>query len=217
MLSIPGIKDLKKTLWKNLEPGMIFLGGVVINDTIPYELRDYPVLTAKLLSELSEKFKFLENREVVIAEPMKGFNARKISEDMSLIQKKLKKYQDFSSNFQSEKRKILEQLEIADPEIPILNPEFIEPVFLIKDHFNSMEIPFTIPSDGGRIPSFLSKETASIRVSELFSNVLNKKLNLPDDKEILLHIVVDYSFSMNNNNKLEIVIDTVHSFYREIS
>ena len=48
-------KSIKKINWSEIEPGMILLGGFQINNTVPDELKNYPVLTADLLEEIAGK------------------------------------------------------------------------------------------------------------------------------------------------------------------
>ena len=56
---LQGIENIRAIRWTQLRPGMVIVGGIEINDIVPYEFRDYPVLTPTLLNELHERYQFL--------------------------------------------------------------------------------------------------------------------------------------------------------------
>jgi hypothetical protein len=56
-----------------------------------------------------------------------------------------------------------------------------------------------------------------ITLADILSGKMKDKFRLPEDVEVMLHLVVDYSYSMNTMDKLDIVIAAVNLFYTHIS
>ena len=94
--------------------------------------------------------------------------------------------------------------------------EFTEQEYLIKDLFNSFTVPYKRLSENIVIPSFFNRADLQLTLGDLLAGRLSGKYNLPEDKEVLLHLVVDYSFSMNSQGKLDIVISALNFFYSHI-
>ena len=79
MFNIDGISGIKKIKWKHLRPGVILLSGASVNGHPIPELVNFPVITEQLLSELFNKYRFLSDREVVIAEPVYNYSPFSLS------------------------------------------------------------------------------------------------------------------------------------------
>ena len=106
MLEIPGFKSLRKILWKNLDPGMIVIGGVKVNNGLPLELVNYPALTMSLIRDLTTKYHFLPNKEVIVAEVNRGESASRMSMGFRTIEKRLKQFNDLRDIIQREKENV---------------------------------------------------------------------------------------------------------------
>ena len=170
MLEIPGFKSLRKILWKNLDPGMIVIGGVKVNNGLPLELVNYPALTV-----------------------------------ISLFHRYL---------IQREKENVIQKKGIILPEgIQLLSTPYINKDYLIKDTYNSFEVK--IPNSNP--PSMFSHLEEKITLADILTGKLKDKFRLPEDVDVMLHLVVDYSYSMNTMDKLDLVIAAVNLFYTHIS
>jgi len=83
MFDTEGLPGLRAVYWRNLTPGVVFVDGVRINDAVPPELRDFPVVTASLRERLRERYQFLQDRSVLIYAPDVGsLSATEISDHL---------------------------------------------------------------------------------------------------------------------------------------
>ena len=213
MLEIEGIRKIEKIKWKDLSPGMIFVGGVRINDVIPFELRDYPAITPSLYEELTDKYRFLAEKDIIVARAVTGYSPGKLSRTLRETQEKTERINRFRMDFLKEKRQIFGKHGLPpDIDIPLLETGYIEEEFLILDVFNSFRTPFSIPASG-KIPSFFHNLPLAITMGHILTGKLTPLFNLPGDEEVLLHLVVDYSHSMERKGKFSIVVSSLNYFY----
>ena len=112
MFELEGFSGVRKTKWKRLIPGMIYIGGLRINDIVPGELRDFPVLTHTLLSDLTDRYRLRPDKEVLVADIVPGYSARKISAQINEANEAIDKINRFRAEFFSEREKILRRLEV---------------------------------------------------------------------------------------------------------
>jgi hypothetical protein len=66
------------------------------------------------------------------------------------------------------------------------------------------------------MPSFFNRTELRLTLGDLLTNRLKPKFNIPEDKDVLLHLVVDYSYSMNTYGKFDIVVSALNYFYSYI-
>ncbi len=218
MFNLDGLSNIRKVKWKYLKAGSIVLSGVKINDLVIPELTNFPVLTNNLLNELFVKYKFLGDREVVIADALYNFSPVEISQKLKKQEETRNKFNLYRKEFIYQKKMILHDLEIDSLlDVPIIDTENVEKDYLIKDNFNSFSYMYGLNQNLDLIPSLFHRIDLTMSISDLLTNRLNSKFNLPEDKEILLHLVVDYSNSMDSAGKLDLVLSTVNSFYKYIT
>ena len=154
MIHIEGLKKVEKIQWKDIQPGMIFLGGIRINDTIPFELRNFPVLTPSLLEELTKKYYFLSARDILVVRAKTGYSPAKLSRDILETRDTLHTINSFRSEFFKEKKKTLKKLNLTiTPEMPFIESDYIEKQWFLKNAYNSFSIPDPDPGFKN-IPSF---------------------------------------------------------------
>lgn len=218
MLTLEGISEIKIIQWGRLRPGMIILGGITINGSVPCELRGFPVLTQTLLAELNEKFYFLAKREVLVAIAGPGVTARNLSRDINDGCELLGRINSLRSRYSLLKGSVLRELGLdIHLDIPLLNSPHVRHEYLIKDRFNSFECRYNLEILESILPSLFHRMKLKMTLSELLTNRLQKKFNVPEDREVLLHLVVDYSKSMESMNKLDIVLTALDFFHRYYS
>ncbi|MCG8572449.1 MAG: VWA domain-containing protein [Spirochaetes bacterium] len=209
MYSLSGIKQIKKVLWKELKPGLIFAKGVHINGYVPYELRGFPVLTKELLNNLSTKYQFLNEKMVLIVEAdLQVTDPVSLSAQLQKNQEILDKLNLFREDMIAEKQKY------APLKIPVYQSQPVDTTFLKLDQHNSFSIHYT---DQQMIPSFFNLIDLQIKLSDLLTGQIFSRFHIPLDKRVQLHLVVDYSYSMNHYNKHDYAVNAVNFLYRYIN
>jgi hypothetical protein len=218
MFNLDGLSNTRKIKWKYLKAGSIVLVGVKINDLIIPELTNFPVLTDNLLNELFVKYKFLADREVVIADALYNYSPYEVSERLKKSEETRNRINLFRKEYMNQKKMILFDLGVdINLDIPIIETGNIEKEYLIKDNFNSFSYMYGLNQDLDVIPSLFHRIDLAMSINDLLTNRLNSKFNLPEDKEVLFHLVVDLSKSMDSAGKLDLVIYALNSFYNYIT
>lgn len=218
MVNLEGINNVRKTTWRNLRPGMVVIQGFTINDKALPELYSYPVLTAELVQKLFTRYKLLHNRELIVANVQPGFRSYDISDQIMNKKKKLITLNSLRSDIYEEKKKILEEYNLPpDLEIPLIGTDFVEKDFLIKDTYSSFSNLYGLGSHNTSVPSFFDHFDLVLSLGDILTNKLTNKFNLPEDKELMLHLVVDYSRSMESAGKLNIVLWAINFFHTFIT
>jgi hypothetical protein len=217
VFNLDGLSDIRKVKWKDLRAGSIVLVGAKINDSMIPELTGFPVLTDDLLNELFTTYKFLANREVVVADALYNFSPFEVAKDLRKNEETRNRFNRLRTDNMNHKKMILVDLGL-DPntEIPIIETENVEQEYLIRDNYNSFSYLYGLSQDLTVIPSLFHRLDLELSLGDLLSDRLNSKFNLPDDKEVLLHLVVDFSRSMDSAGKLDLVISALNSFHDHI-
>jgi len=206
MLELPGFKGLKKILWKNISPGMIIISGAKVNNTTPPELFNYPIVSAGLIFEITKKYHFRDGKELVIAEVDKGNSPEKLARSLRTIEKRLNIFNDFRSKILIRKTEILKSLDyIPKNDIKIFNSDLVIINENILNNFNSFELKLK----GFKTPSIFNNISEKITLADIFSKNITKKYNLPDDKNLQLHVVIDYSKEMFESKYLKQTLQSI--------
>ena len=200
--NLQGIENIRSIRWTQLRPGMLVIGGIEINDIVPYEFRGYPVLTPSLLNELDEKFKFLAGRSILVADTQSG-KAIELSKKLQIFDQQARTLEDFRQDHFKECKNFADTLGINSG-IGILNTKIIDASYLVKNRLNSFSVPYGQGIDELELPSFFREAELKIKVGDLLTGRLSGALALPADGPVTLHLVVDFSFSMKQHLKLEI-------------
>ncbi len=218
MFNLDGLSNIRKVQWKHLKAGSIVLVGVKINDLIVEELVNFPVLTDSLLNELVAKYKFLADREVVVADALYNFSPFDVSDRLRKNEETRNRFNVLRQEHMHQKKMILLDLGMdASSEIPIIETESIEKEYLIRDNFNSFSYMYGLNQDLEEIPSLFHRMDLSLSIGDLLTDRVNSKFNLPEDKEVLLHLVVDFSKSMDSAGKLDLVIAALNYFHSYVT
>lgn len=217
MFSLDGLSRIRKVKWQNLKPGSIIIGGVNINGSPLPEMSNFTVLSDPLIRDLLSRYHFLAGREVVIADVAPNFSPHELSRQIQKQNESIIMMNQFRQEFQSEKTKILKELGLdINLKIPIIGTDYVERDHLIKDTYNSFSYVYETMDGEGEIPSFFNNLSLSMSIGDLLTQKLNKKFNLPEDKEVMLHMVIDFSRSMDSGNKLNLILSAVNNIYRHI-
>ena len=186
---------------------MVFVSGVTINGSIPYELRGFPVLTAGLRDTLQQRYQFLHDRSVLVYAPDVGsLSSADISDTMRRCADEVDSVNGFRSRFLSLRSDLLG----ADAaERPALEAEVVRGDSLILDHWASGIRVFDAP---GRRPSLLGNLRAAVTLSDVLTGKVAEKFRFPKDGAFQLHLAVDASYSMKASGRDDIVRDALLLF-----
>jgi hypothetical protein len=215
VFDLDGLGEVRKVRWKDLTDGMVYLGGLHVNDVAPPELRDFPVLSRPLLRRVTESYRLRPEREVLIASPVPGFDPRAFSSELRAAASGLAKLDELRREYVAERRRALVSLGLPpETDIPIIGSPAVEQEALIKDVYNSFAVRYGANS---ALPSFLNRPALRLTLGDLLSGRLRKLMRFPADREVLLHLVVDYSYSMKVGSKHELVVAAVNLFHRYVT
>ena len=221
--------EYRRVPWEELQPGMIVLGGVSINGALPFELIRHPVLTHSLIAELHHKYRFLQGKAVLVTSDSgpQGTMSDFIAEE----QRRFGAFQYIRSEYYQEKTALMRNLlENSMEDSSLLNDRILEalaakslvetPVVaadtLILDSFSSFQVPFDSLPEDYLLPSLFGRPDLQLTIEELLNGRLFESLKLPADEKITLHLMVDYSFSMERNGKLKVAMDTANYLYKKL-
>ncbi len=203
---------LRKIDWQDLAPGMIFIGGVRINDVVPYELRSFPVLSEESLRQLRKRYRFLDRRPVIIGEPGMRQDALSADEVREKLNKTAERLQ-ILNGFRSEQQRERETAGISGG---FLAPSLHRQEHLVFNRFASFTLPYAEIREEFQLPSLFCRPDLQITMEQLLSGRLFSEFRLPKDIPLHLHIVIDYSYSMELNNKLESAVRAANYLYKTI-
>lgn len=207
MFNIEELKRLRKLPWKELEPGMVYLGGIQINNGTPQELKNYPMLTETLIEELSQKYLFLSNREVVVAETLEEYSPIKLSKNLGKTQSKLQAYNLFKNYILKEREKQLSKIEEF-----FIDSDNLNETYVIKNNYNSFEIKESVLKHL-KIPSVFDNFQTNISMRDVLSKKIPGEFKFPIEEPIALHIVLDYSRNAHTQDNLAEIIESVQNFF----
>ena len=209
MFSLDGFPELKAVYWKDIKPGMVFAGGVKINDIEPAELRDYPILSSSLLETIKSRYQFLEKKAVLVFAPQKNsLSARELSDSLRASEKKIILLNQFRGETLSQKKDLGLYSE------SVFNSKATDPSTLILDKMNSGIAPM---KSGTLRPSLLSDLDTAFTIADLLTGRLSHKFILPRDVPFQLHLVVDFSYSMKASGKESFVQPALGLFFNYLS
>lgn len=214
MFSLDGLSNIRKVKWKNLKSGSIILSGSNINGMAIPELTDFPVLTDLLIYNLLNRYLFLENHTVLVSDALYNYNPYNLSKDLKTDINSIHTMNKLREEYQTSKKMIIKDLDQEiDTNEPIINSSFIERDYLRKDNYNSFNYVYGLDQELNELPSFFHKIDLNLSIGDLLTKQLFKKFNLPTDKEVMVHFVVDFSKSMDSGGKLDLAINAANNFY----
>ncbi|MCB1192339.1 MAG: VWA domain-containing protein [Leptospiraceae bacterium] len=215
MFEIEELKHIKKVLWKDLEPGMVYLAGIKINNLTPEELKNYPMLAESTIEGLSQKYLFLSNKEVLIAETVEGQSSVKLSKNLGKIQSKIEQMNEFRKLFLQQKEDAITHTgSYLEKDQCYLDSNHLQKDFTLQNAYNSFEIKQSVLKHI-KIPSVIDKLGVNIGFGDVLTKSIQDKFNFPYDEPIVLHIVLDYSRNLGSNG-LEYAINSVNDFCKYI-
>lgn len=201
----------KKIRWKFLKPGQVIVDDIRINDeTIP-ELSDYPVLTHELLNRITGKYRFNPDRVVTVVESRlldkysgQDFNVRDLAVKTGEINSARGKLLD-------EKTELFRLAGLAqNPDVPLISTSLVKKEGLLQNFFNSITDP--VKNTMASIPSFFRGRRGKVTLEDMINSRVGSVLKLPHDMDVTLHLVLDYSASMESENRLLLATGAITGF-----
>ena len=217
MFNLDGIAGIKKIRWKFLRPGIIMISGAAVNGAPIPELINFPVITPQLLDDLLKKYRFSSDREVIVAEPVYNYSPYDLSEILNQYNKKRTHINNLREQYLSEKQMLFfEESFNENPGIPLISTNAVDRDFLIKDNYNSFSYLYGLNKNLNMIPSFFHEIDLKMSISDLLTGCISEKYNIPEDKEVLIHLAVDFSKSMDSMGKLDLAVAAAENFSKTI-
>ncbi|MCX7998212.1 MAG: hypothetical protein N3A69_04570 [Leptospiraceae bacterium] len=177
MLEPEGFAEIKKILWKEIEPGMIVLSGLKVNNTVPYELRNYPALSIGQIYELTQKYHLRKDREIVVATCKKGESPQKMSLGFSKLEKRIQKLNEFRKIIQLKKQTLFNSSIEAQNKI-LDNQFYIDRNSKILNKFNSLDYKKRFSKQK---PSLFNNLSQEITIGDVLSKSYKKKFLFPNE------------------------------------
>ncbi len=202
------LPEIRKVPWDSLRTGMIIVSGLTVNGELPRPLIDYPILNSEILSYLDKTF-VIKPRIVSVIEGSlvpKNFGMKLRDEIV-----RLQRIQKFSMDYMTLKKTILlKSYGSTDFLIPAYkNPILIKPDTLILNRFSTLKEHSSPDGEPQNLPSIFRMTQKPLSMSDLFNKEVMESCHLPEDSPGMLHVAVDFSFSMKD--KMAYVIEAVNS------
>jgi len=187
--------------WSRLQPGMIFLSGLTVNNMIPKELADYPVLDRLLIDTLRNRYRLNRDRNVkVLVTGSEGLSPMECADIVNEAHRKVISLNSFRRQVWQQRQKF--QLSGRD----IMSSDLV--------HNDSLILPY----NQRRIrPSLLNRLDFSLDVADLFFEDFRRSWNLPSDRILNVHLAVDFSYSMEASGRDVYVQSAVNVFFKGLS
>jgi hypothetical protein len=207
MLDIPGFKNIKKILWKEIAPGMVVIGGVQVNNALPFELQNFPNLTAGMIFELTNKYHFRPTKEILVAEVERGYSSNKMGLGFKTIETKIRKLNLFREKY----------LELKNQTGAGIDTDFFESDFFLEkenqilDEYNSISSEKKNPSI-----SLFNSIQEKITLLDILTKSYKKKFKFPSELDFTLHILINYSNKTDIKTKLKYIEPFLELVYHNL-
>ncbi len=201
----------KKIRWKYLKPGQVIVDDIRINDeTIP-ELSSFPVLTHELLNLIHGKYRLNPDRVVTVVESSfldeysgSDFNVRELAQ-------KTQEVNSARGQLLEKKTELFRLAGLAhNPDVPLISTSLIKKEGLLQNFFNSITDP--VKNAMTSIPSFFRGLRGKVTLEDMINSRVGSVLKLPHDMDVTLHLVLDYSASMESENRLILAMGAITGF-----
>lgn len=189
---------------------MIVLGGISVSGGLPLELSNYPAVTITLLNELSRKYHFKPEKEILAAVPKKNESSKKMSEAFSELPSRLKSFQKFRENYFQEIQNLVQIGKLKSSSQRLIS-SLINPDILIRDQYASLEKRII----GSSVPGVFANEGYIPSFSDVISGKAYKMIRTPEDSSHDLVIGLDFSSTSSVNDKL--IYKSIENFYRNFT
>jgi hypothetical protein len=207
MFETEGLPEPKAVYWRNLKPGMVVAKGVTINGFVPFELRNYPMVTDALRDALEERYRFLRDRSVLIYAPdVSSLSSPEISERLRRLDAEVHDVNNFRAEFLGKREEVLGA---EETDVMAIESRLVRQDSLILDHWSSGIHAIEVPDDR---PSLLRDLRTAVTMSEVLTGSVKEKFRFPSARPFQLFLIVDASYSMKVSGRDSLVRDTLQFF-----
>lgn len=196
------LQKIRRVRWENLPIGSIILEWTQIHGASIPELIEYPVITARLRTQLQNRYQFLTNTKVTIADPDSGIGQGRVikaSRDAMIMKTVLPEMEGF--------RQGLRRQWMAEPEmrqgLSLIGDYDKSPYMLTKNWARSIG---SVVRDDECFGSVIwGPELVQEPVGTVIAKLLSSEIFLPEQSETAVHLGLDVSFSMTHSGKTEFI------------
>lgn len=204
MLEPYGFEEIKKITWKEIEPGMIILTGLKINNTVPHELKHYPALTVGQIYELTQKYHLRKDKEIVVAICKKGESPQKMSLGFAKLEHKIQKFNALRKLILKKREDLLQSSNPIELQKKILdNPKFINQNLKVLNSFNSLSYKKIFFKQKISLLNHLSQ---NLTIGEVLSKTYKKKFFFPSEFSFNFFLGMAYDKNFKQEH-LELITD----------
>ena len=197
MFENPGLPDARIVPWSRLEPGMIFIDGISINGILPEEFRDFPVLDVPLIDNVYRKYHLRKNRMVKVLKP--GGASLSPGECVDAVHETEGKLRVFNS-FRRDMGSSYSRFSV--PPMTAIHSE------LVRN--DSLIYPW---GRAPRRPSMFNRIDHSLNLADILTETVASEYNFPTDRPCRIHLVADYSYSMEAAGRDVYVQSALNLYY----
>ncbi len=191
---------IRKVKWKNLPLGSVIIQWPVINGAAVNELAAYPLITERLRTELRNKYQFLDNITVTIADPSAGLDQGFINSIVSDARQLLSGIPAMQALKKKLRQNLYSRSDIRDGIAGQLKYED-SPFFLKKNWARSVRTCLHDTGDFGS--GFFGEDITKGDLTGLISRMIMKEVPLPSQRPLSVDVGIDVSRSMYLNGKSE--------------
>jgi|GEM_PF-3433554 len=207
---IPDLRRIRRVPWSTVPDFAVVLAGADINGAPAPELLGFPPMNRALRDGLLSRYRFLPNHSVLIAEPASPVRAAALSSNLRTLHRQITSLREVLGDFSRERERLTGLLDgTAAADEPFWQSSRVtRPTRLIKDQYASFTV--SLRPDAA-VPSFLYGNVSQrITIAELLLHEMKQDRFIPSDVPVVLHIVLDVSFSMKTRGKLDYALGAVN-------
>lgn len=189
---------IRKVPWERLPLGAIVIDWPKLNNASIPELLSYPVMTESLRTALTQKYRFLRNRAVTIADPSLGLQTPQIQH----LVWKASGLQDGIRRLNVYKTRALGRWR-TDPDAERLYADAMRydggPYVLLKSWLRSVSAVVRSGQPFGA--NVWASGIEELPLTTLVAKLITKEIYVPDPQDTLVDVGIDVSYSMRVTDK----------------
>lgn len=201
----------KKIRWKFLKPGQVITDDIRIDDVTIPELSEFPVLTNELLNRLTGKYRLNPDRVVTVVDNRFLNEYSGPDFDIHDFAVKAGEINSARADLLGTKTELFRFAGMAqNPDVPLISTSLVKKENLIQDFFNSITNP--LKNAMAVVPSFFRNLRGKVTLEDMINSRVGSVLKVPHDMDVTLHLVLDYSASMESENRMLLAAGAITGF-----
>ncbi len=197
MFEFDGLPDLFSVPFSRLEPGMIVIDGLSINGYPPEEFRDFSPLSSVTIDSVHDKYRLRKDRMMRVISPgLSGLSSRECVDTLNSADEKLRVLNGFRGKVKSEYGNFG------------LAPRTALRSSLVRD--DSLIFPWGARPGGA---SLFNRIDHALNLADILVRTVASQYAFPVDRRAGIHLVIDYSYSMQAAGRDTYVESALDLFY----